>query len=575
MSSIVLVDGQIQEWPRSVGIGYLRGNLNSHDIKSAVWDLTAFFETGIDPAPPPKTRKEMLQRLLVEWIALSDNPPLSSRPEWDFNILSVKELCLFRQAWINHCGLHSRGIIQKYLKQNILELIPELTIDDLNINPTDQENMVEETLTAISELYRPFEKIPFIGFSLISNILSLSILARFVKELNNDVQVVFGGPFPSYSGYADLYLRYKVTDYCVRNEGEETLLELLQGKNVSDIAGLSYQINNKFYHNPPRPPLDLADLPLPIYDGYQEHRLTILGMNTNRGCPFRCRFCSGLCVHRTFRKFPVERIIMEIEHLLKNYPVKLLAFVDSAINNDLPFIKQVLKEYNRQILPTLKKPLSLAATANLKYFDKEFADLAKQAGFRLLYFGIESTLPHIQEKFVGNKRFGMEEVREKLMLCQEDNLGIYGSFIIGFPGMTEEEINLEFKQIKELLPLLDIINLNAFVLEHDTFIARYTEKFGIQKEPFENFYVKFYKSPRRITSDIDLNYPFLTSLGYIDPKYPSRSTRTFVEKIIDYSQQWAEEGLGMPVAVDEFLNAASINKDLIFLPPDEYTSASG
>ncbi|MFX0061042.1 MAG: B12-binding domain-containing radical SAM protein [Candidatus Hermodarchaeota archaeon] len=575
MSSIVLVDGQVQEWPRSVGIGYLRGNLNAQDIKSSIWDLTAFFETSIGAAPPPQTRKEMLQRLLVEWIPLANNPPLSSRPEWNFDILSVKELSLFRQAWVNHCGLNSRGKIQKYLKQNILELIPEITINDLNIDPTDQENMVEETLIAINELYRPFERIPFIGFSLISNVLSLSILAFFIKELNNDVQVIFGGPFPSYSGFADLYLRYKVTDYCVRNEGEQTLLELLQGKNLPDITGLSYQINNKTYHNPPRPPLDLADLPLPIYDGYQDHRLTILGINTNRGCPFKCRFCAGLCVHRKFRKFPVKRIILEIEHLLENYPVELLAFVDSAINNDLPFIKQVLKEYNQQILPNLKKPLSLAATANLIYFDKEFADLVKKAGFRLLYFGIESTLPHIQKKFVGNKRFGMEEIREKLMLCQEDNLGIYGSFIIGFPGMTEEELNLEFEQIKELLPLIDIINLNAFVLEHDTFIARYTEKFGIKKESFENFYVKFYKSPRRITNDIDLEYPFLTSLGYFDPKYPHRSTQTFVEKIIKYTQQWAEEALGLPVAVDEFLNAASLNKDLIILPPDEYTSASG
>ncbi|MFX0092623.1 MAG: hypothetical protein ACFFBD_12745, partial [Candidatus Hodarchaeota archaeon] len=290
MSSIVLVDRQTREWPRSIGIGYLRGTLKAQDIKSTVWDLTAFYETA-DPPPPPQTREEMLQRLLIEWVPLTENPPLTSRPEWNYDILSIKELALFRQAWLNHSNLHSNGKTLKYLKQGSLALIPELTINDLNIQPTDQENMLEETLKAIDNLYLPFKKIPFIGFSLLSHVLSLSVLAWLLKELNDDLQVIFGGPFPSYSGFSDLYLRYKVTDYCVRHEGEETLLELLQGKKLSDIASLSYRINDKIYHNPARPPLDLKDLPLPIYDGYQKHRLKILPVNTNRGCPFHCRVC--------------------------------------------------------------------------------------------------------------------------------------------------------------------------------------------------------------------------------------------------------------------------------------------
>ncbi|MFX0092498.1 MAG: B12-binding domain-containing radical SAM protein [Candidatus Hodarchaeota archaeon] len=574
MNLIVLVDRQIQEWPRSIGIGYLRGILKAHDIKSSVWDLTAFYETA-SPPPPPQNRKEMLQRLLIEWIPLSDNPPFAPRPKWNFDILSVKELAIFRQAWLNHCNLYSHGKIQKYLKQGTLELIPELTIDDLNIHPTDQENLVEETLKVIDELYHPFKKIPYIGFSLLSNVLNLSILSCLLKELNTDLQVIFGGPFPSYSGFSDLYLRYKVTDYCVRHEGEETLLELLQGKKLSDIADLSYRNNDKIYHNPARPPMELKDLPLPIYDGYQEHRLKIMPVNTNRGCPFHCRFCSGHCVHRTFRKFPIERILQEINYLLEKYPVEIIHFVDSAVNNDLAFVKQFLKEYNRQILPKLENPLKLAAPTNLKLFDKEFVELAQKAGFYMFYFGIESTVPQIQRKYVGTKQYDLEEIRQKLMLCQGRNIAIYCSFIVGFPGVSEEEINLEFKQIKELIPLIDVVNINAFCLEPDTFIANHEKKFNIRKESSESFFLKFYTPPIKITSNIDLNYPFLPNLGYTDFQNPNQHTRTIIEKITYITQQWEKAGLGTRVSDDDFVTAASKDKKLTVLPPEDFTSASG
>ncbi len=89
---------------------------------------------------------------------------------------------------------------------------------------------------------------------------------RYAQRVRDaGVPVVMGGPHVTFM--ADEALDF--CDYVVRNEGEETLIELvdhLQGRGaIEDILGLSYRSEDgAIVHNPARPLLaSLTDLPWP------------------------------------------------------------------------------------------------------------------------------------------------------------------------------------------------------------------------------------------------------------------------------------------------------------------------
>ena len=108
------------------------------------------------------------------------------------------------------------------------------------------------------------------------------------------IPVVVGGPHVTFVPEEGL----AHADYVVRGEGEETLMELMdaleQGKGLDRIAGISYWDGETARHNRHRSLLrDLDRLPAPdltLIDHHEKIRITPI--QTSRGCPFDCTFCS-------------------------------------------------------------------------------------------------------------------------------------------------------------------------------------------------------------------------------------------------------------------------------------------
>ena len=92
-----------------------------------------------------------------------------------------------------------------------------------------------------------------------------------------------------------------VFDALVRGEGEYPLLELLDalsaGLNYTDIPNLwARRPGGELKKNPVRPPVDLAGLPWPDRDLFDNDLLMMhndrqLAVMASRGCPFRCTYC--------------------------------------------------------------------------------------------------------------------------------------------------------------------------------------------------------------------------------------------------------------------------------------------
>ncbi|NWG03624.1 MAG: radical SAM protein, partial [Syntrophaceae bacterium] len=95
-----------------------------------------------------------------------------------------------------------------------------------------------------------------------------------------------------------------------------------------------------FYHQKER--TDLNHLPIPRRDllpqkGYLFHNL----IQTTRGCPYDCEFCSVTALHgRTYRMRPISEVEKEIQSLERSKAY--IFFVDDNIVGNLPHAKELL-----------------------------------------------------------------------------------------------------------------------------------------------------------------------------------------------------------------------------------------
>ena len=128
---------------------------------------------------------------------------------------------------------------------------------------------------------------------------------KFIKELcellPKDMPKIIGGPHAT--GY-DKELLGMGYDIVVRGEGEYSMLEIMQGKPLEKIDGISFRNRGKIIRNKEREPINPDELPLPARDLLPRNGVDLpyMGMGvesrpwspilTSRGCPFGCYFCN-------------------------------------------------------------------------------------------------------------------------------------------------------------------------------------------------------------------------------------------------------------------------------------------
>ena len=122
-------------------------------------------------------------------------------------------------------------------------------------------------------------------------------------------------------------------DCVVIGEGERVVINILENDLTGIIQG--------------DPIMDLDDIPMPAYDLLNmefyigkggEKLLTFsedkrLGyMLTSRGCPYHCSFCHNSFKGLKYRSNSPERIVEEMEHLIKNYGINCLFIIEDNKN---------------------------------------------------------------------------------------------------------------------------------------------------------------------------------------------------------------------------------------------------
>jgi radical SAM superfamily enzyme YgiQ (UPF0313 family) len=264
---------------------------------------------------------------------------------------------------------------------------------------------------------------------------------RYAQRVRDaGVPVVMGGPHVTF--LADEALDF--CDYVVRNEGEQTLVELvdyLRGRGaIQDIKGLSYRTADGIaVHNEVRPLLaSLDDIPWPdmnlVVGGEKIHPAPIL---SSRGCPFGCEFCSVVLMFgRRVRVVDPAEVVKQIKRLK---PRKLFFYDDNFF---------ISKRRGKELLK-----LMIDAKLDVPWFaqirvdsickdgvvDTETLDMLWNSGCRIVYLGLESVNPATLKEY--HKESSIDDMAGGLEALANRGIHTHGMFVFGADSDTVESLS--------------------------------------------------------------------------------------------------------------------------------------
>lgn len=282
-------------------------------------------------------------------------------------------------------------------------------------------------------------------------------IVEFIRKYNRKVKIILGGPFVSGQVRSqddpfslEYLLRVIGADFYINSsQGEATLVQIIKALKenlpLREIGNLIYFDKGEMITTP----LQLEDNHLAEnmvdWSLFAGHVGQYAAVRTSISCPFSCAFC-GFPQHAgRYQTTPPELIEAELNSLEKLGTVTSVSFVDDTFNVPPDRFKEILRMM-------IKNKYSFKWNSYLRcqYIDEETVALMKESGCEGVFLGIESGSPQILQNM--NKGATLEKYRRGIELLKQHDILTYASFIIGFPGETDETIQETIRFIEETQP---------------------------------------------------------------------------------------------------------------------------
>jgi len=276
---------------------------------------------------------------------------------------------------------------------------------------------------------------PVVGISInIATIGSAINISKYIRQISPRTKIIMGGPQPT-AIYEKLIPEH--ADIVVVGEGEDTIGELVQNKDISIIKGIAYWDNGSLKVNSSRPLItDLDRLPYPawhLFDlkkySFNNNRRLCVNMMTSRGCPYECIYCSRSVHGSKIRLRSLDNVLGEIDYLVSRFGVKEIRIVD----DNFTFYPQRVKEFCKKVIGQGYKNLCFALLNGIMpdVDDFEMFDLLAKAGFYLVNFGIESGSQQILDKL--KRKVDLKKVKKTIAMAKKAKMVVRVFFMIGLP----------------------------------------------------------------------------------------------------------------------------------------------
>jgi anaerobic magnesium-protoporphyrin IX monomethyl ester cyclase len=354
-------------------------------------------------------------------------------------------------------------------------------------------------------------------------------IASIAKKHNPNVITICGGAHSTW--LPEETLADSEFDMVCIGEGDITISELVSGKLPETIDGLVVKKNGSFLHTPTRKLIaNLDDLQFPAYDLYPIHRYKSTRLTskrdpvgfieTSRGCPYTCTFCSHIFDRKVRSKSP-ERVVEDFFYMRK-LGFNDIHIKDENFTTDLNRAKRICEML---IQRGWDRPWSLPTGIRTKDLDREFVILAKRSGCYGVAFGVESGDENILAGV--KKKQNLRKMAEAIDLCTRAGLETRGFFMVGLPGDTVEtmektinyacSLNLNYAKATVTVPfpgsaMFAEYNAKGLILSKDW--SKYsihcapevykhgTLEWSVIRQYYSKFYRRFYFRPKYIANKV-------------------------------------------------------------------------
>ncbi len=319
-----------------------------------------------------------------------------------------------------------------------------------------------------------------IGFTTFAdNYVNIIVLAKKIKEEIENVKIFLGGQQATNTAHETMK-KFDFIDFLIIGEFENIAEEfsnyLKKEISIEELPNAVYKKSGEIKSNTVlRTSSD--EIPQINYSKNNIKNTYPMHIESGRGCPFNCTFCtSGFW--GDYRPKPIDKFIEEIR-INKEKGIKKFEIADLHFTID----KKRLQKFCEKIR-TLD--IQWKCQGHINSLDEKTILEMEDSGCKQISFGIESGDKNIRDRI--KKNIDLEKA-EKIIkfIGNETDITPKVSFITGFPFENKETLKNTFiKATKYYLQGSDIVLMPLFPLPCTELLRKYNERLVFDSKIYKN-----------------------------------------------------------------------------------------
>lgn len=290
------------------------------------------------------------------------------------------------------------------------------------------------------------------------------------KGVIEEIRRTFNGPIvmggPAFTLIPEQFLDFFGVEMGIVGEGEDAIVRFLHalknGGGMKGVPGLILRKEGKTtLKNPPRTIKDIDKI-IPARDMIESaayHKWGgMLGVQTKRGCPLSCIYCTYPIVEgKNIRLRDPAAVADEIERTHRKYDVDTFFIVDNVFNNPPEHAIEVAEEIKKR-----KIQLRLSAYLNPGFVTERLMGALADAGFTGIDYGVDSLSDTVLKNL--GKNFGRDDVIRAVKATKRAGMECCLSMIFGGPGETVDSLKETVEVIDGMDPtaVLAIVGIRIY-----------------------------------------------------------------------------------------------------------------
>jgi radical SAM superfamily enzyme YgiQ (UPF0313 family) len=261
--------------------------------------------------------------------------------------------------------------------------------------------------------------------------------------------VILGGS--GFTIFPERLLELSGADFGIAGEGEASLVALIRAlenrRDYRNIPGVVFREQDKIAVNPCAPgdgacAVAEAERPAAL-SAYYLRNGAMLNVQTQRGCSFRCCYCTYPVVEgRQHRRRPPELIAEEFAQLQRQ-GARYAFVVDSVFNSSPRHVTETCEALVRQGVK-----LPWGCFLRPQGLTRELMRLMARAGLAHIEFGADSFCDEVLAAY--HKDFSFADILRSSELARQEKLDYCHFLIAGGPGETRATLDRGFENSQRL-----------------------------------------------------------------------------------------------------------------------------